>query len=47
MESDKVRDKELDRVTVEHSGSGAVGCYTDVTTGAAGVTVAEVRVALA
>ena len=43
MESVKDRDKESDRVTVEHSGSGAVGCYT----GAAGVTVAEVRVALA
>ena len=47
MESHKVRDKESDKVTVEHSGSGAASCYTEVTTGAAGVTFAEVREALA
>ena len=45
MESHKVRDKESDKDTVGDSGSGAVDCYTDVTTGA-GVTDAEVRVAL-
>ena len=47
IQLDKVRDNESDEGRVGHSGSGAVGCYTDVTTGAAGVTVAEVRVALA
>ena len=47
MESDKVRDKESDKDTDTHSGSGAVSCYTDVTTGATGVAFAEVRVLLA
>ena len=45
IQLDKVRDNESDKGRVGHSGSGAVGCYTDVT-GGARATVAEVRVAL-